>query len=121
MPQGPLAERTRAAGAAIGGLYTPPACGSFPAKDRETRRTGSPGCFLEFRTRAACARTKAERADRWGNLAYRKTARNFAPIMASAARCTVAQVQSVVPLGELDPEAIVTPGIFVQRVVQAAA
>jgi len=73
---------------------------------------------LEYPIRADYALIKADRADRWGNLVYRKTARNFGPIMASAAKCTIAQVREVVGLGVLDPEAIVTPGIFVQRIVQ---
>ena len=117
VPQGNLAERIRAAGAGIGAFFTPTGYGTLLAEGKETRRIDGRHHVLEYPIRADFALIKAERGDRWGNLVYRKTARNFGPIMASAARCTVAQVRSVVPLGELDPEAIVTPGIFVTRVV----
>jgi len=120
VPQGTLAERIRAAGAGIGAFFTPTAFGTDLAKDKETRRIGDRDYVLEFPIHADYALIKAERADRWGNLTYRKTARNFAPIMASAAKCTVVQVREMVELGALDPETVVTPGIFVQRVVKIA-
>src|SRR5436189_2755209 len=120
VPQGTLAERIRAAGAGIGAFFTPTAFGTDLAKDKETRRIGDRDYVLEFPIHADYALIKAERADRWGNLSYRKTARNFAPIMAMAARCTVVQVREMVELGALDPEAVVTPGIFVQRIIKIA-
>ena len=118
VPQGNLAERIRAAGAGIGAFYTPTGYGTPLAEGKETRRIDGRDYVLEFPIHADFALIKALRADRWGNLVYRKTARNFGPIMASAARCTIAQVREVVNLGDLDPEHIVTPGIFVQRVVE---
>src|SRR6185295_6996977 len=121
VPQGTLAERIRAAGAGIGAFYTPTAHGTRLAEGKETRRIGERDYVLEFPIHADYALIKADRADRWGNLTYRKTARNFAPIMTSAARCTVVQVRETVELGGLDPEAIITPGIFVRRVVKVAA
>jgi 3-oxoadipate CoA-transferase alpha subunit len=121
VPQGTLAERIRAAGAGVGGFYTPTAFGTKLAEGKETRRIGDRDYVLEFPIHADYALIKADRADRWGNLTYRKTARNFAPIMASAAKCTVVQVRETVELGALDPEAVVTPGIFVKRVVKIAA
>ena len=121
VPQGTLAERIRAAGAGIGAFYTPTAFGTDLAKGKETRRIGDRDYVLEYPIHADYALIKADRADRWGNLTYRKTARNFAPVMAAAARCTVVQVREIVALGALDPEAIVTPGIFVQRVVKISA
>jgi 3-oxoadipate CoA-transferase alpha subunit len=116
-PQGNLAERIRAAGAGIGGFFTPTAYGTLLAEGKETRVIDGKQYVFETPIHADFALIKAHRGDRWGNLVYRKTARNFGPIMATAAKCTVAQVAKVVELGELDPEAIVTPGIFVQRVV----
>ena len=121
VPQGTLAERIRAAGAGVGGFYTPTAFGTRLAEGKETRRIGDRDYVLEFPIHADYALIKADRADRWGNLTYRKTARNFAPIMASAAKCTVVQVRETVELGALDPEAVITPGIFVKRVVKVAA
>jgi 3-oxoadipate CoA-transferase alpha subunit len=121
VPQGTLAERIRAAGAGIGAFYTPTAFGTDLAKDKETRRIGDRDYVLEYPIHADYALIKADRADRWGNLVYRKTARNFAPIMAAAARCTVVQVRETVELGALDPETVVTPGIFVKRIVKVAA
>src|SRR5262245_16030384 len=121
VPQGTLAERIRAAGAGVGAFYTPTAFGTKLAEGKETRRIGERDYVLEYPIHADYALIKADRADRWGNLTYRKTARNFAPIMASAAKCTVVQVRETVELGQLDPEAIVTPGIFVKRVVKVAA
>ena len=121
VPQGTLAERIRAAGAGIGGFYTPTAVGTRLAEGKEARRFDGRDYVLELPIHADVALIKALRADRWGNLVYRMTARNFGPIMASAARCTIAQVQETVALGALDPETVVTPGIFVQRVVRVAA
>jgi 3-oxoadipate CoA-transferase, alpha subunit len=118
VPQGNLAERIRAAGAGIGAFYTPTGYGTLLAEGKETRRIDGRDYVLEYPIHADFALIKAERGDRWGNLVYRKTARNFGPIMASAARCAIAQVREIVPLGALDPEAIVTPGIFVRRVVE---
>ena len=118
VPQGNLAERIRAAGAGIGGFYTPTGYGTDLAKGKETREIGGRMYVLEAPISADVALIKAERGDRWGNLVYRKTARNFGPIMATAAKLTVASVHEVVALGELDPEVVVTPGIFVQRVVR---
>jgi 3-oxoadipate CoA-transferase alpha subunit len=120
VPQGTLAERIRAAGAGIGAFYTPTAFGTKLAEGKETRRIGERDYVLEYPIHADYALIKADRADRWGNLTYRMTARNFGPIMAAAARITVAQVRETVPLGELDPEAVVTPGIFVRRIVRVA-
>ena len=120
-PQGNLAERIRAAGAGIGGFFTPTGYGTLLAEGKETRLIDGRHYVFETPIRADFALIKALRGDRWGNLVYRKTARNFGPIMAMAARTTIAQVAHIVPLGELDPEAIVTPGIFVQRVVREAA
>src|SRR5207244_13033329 len=120
VPQGTLAERIRAAGAGIGAFYTPTAFGTDLAKGKETRRIGDRDYVLEYPIHADYALIKADRADRWGNLTYRKTARNFAPIMAAAAKCTVVQVRETVELGALDPEMVVTPGIFVQRIIKIA-
>ena len=120
VPQGNLAERIRAAGAGIGGFFTPTGYGTELAKGKETREIGGRMYVLESPIHADLALIKAERGDRWGNLTYRKTARNFGPIMAMAAKVTVASVHEFVALGELDPEHIVTPGIFVQRVVKIA-
>lgn len=120
VPQGNLAERIRAAGAGIGAFFTPTSYGTPLADGKETREINGRHYVLEYPLHADYALIKADRGDRWGNLVYRKTARNFGPIMASAARVAVAQVREIVELGELDPEAVVTPGIFVQRVVQIA-
>jgi len=120
VPQGTLAERIRAGGAGIGAFFTPTAYGTLLAQDKETRRIGDRDYVLEYPIHADYALIKAERADRWGNLVYRKSARNFAPIMAAAAKCTVVQVREKVELGALDPELIVTPGIFVKRIVRLA-
>ncbi|MCD6675382.1 MAG: 3-oxoacid CoA-transferase subunit A [Burkholderiaceae bacterium] len=121
VPQGNLAERIRAAGAGIGAFYTPTGFGTRLAAGKETRRIGDRDHVLEYPIHADVALVKALRGDRWGNLVYRKTARNFGPIMATAAKCTIAQVREVVALGELDPEAVVTPGIFVRRVVRVCS
>ena len=117
-PQGNLAERIRAAGAGIGGFFTPTGYGTLLAEGKETRLIDGRHYVLESPIHADYALIKALRGDRWGNLVYRKTARNFGPIMAMAAKCAIAQVSEIVELGELDPESIVTPGIFVQRVVE---
>ena len=121
VPQGNLAERIRAAGAGIGAFYTPTSYGTPLAEGKETRRISGRDYVLEYPIHADFALIRALRGDRWGNLVYRKTARNFGPIMASAAGCTIAQVHEVVSLGDLDPESVVTPGIFVQRVVELPA
>jgi 3-oxoadipate CoA-transferase, alpha subunit len=118
VPQGNLAERIRAAGAGIGGFFTPTGYGTDLAKGKETREIDGRMYVFESPIHADLALIKAEAGDRWGNLVYRKTARNFGPIMASAARRTVASVHEVVELGALDPEHIVTPGIFVQQIVK---
>jgi 3-oxoadipate CoA-transferase alpha subunit len=121
VPQGTLAERIRAAGAGIGAFFTPTAVGTQLAQGKETRRIGERDYVLEHPIHADYALIKADCGDRWGNLTYRMTARNFGPIMASAAKCTIAQVRQTVELGELDPESVVTPGIFVKRVVLTGA
>src|SRR5438105_12005301 len=118
VPQGNLAERIRAAGAGIGAFFTPTGYGTLLAEGKETREINGRNYVLEYPIEADFALIKAQRADRWGNLVYRKTARNFGPIMAAAAKCTIVQVREVVNLGDLDPEAVVTPGIFVKRVVE---
>jgi 3-oxoadipate CoA-transferase alpha subunit len=118
VPQGNLAERIRAAGAGIGGFFTPTGYGTPLAEGKETREIDGRMYVLEHPIHADVALIKAERGDRWGNLTYRKTARNFGPIMATAAKLTVASVHEIVALGELDPETIVTPALFVQRVVR---
>jgi len=117
VPQGTLAERIRAAGAGIGAFYTQTGFGTRLAQGKESRIIDGKGHLLEHPIHADFALIRAELADPLGNLTYRKSARNFGPVMATAARCTIAQVSRVVGIGELDPEAIVTPGIFVRRVV----
>ncbi|GAA0895806.1 3-oxoacid CoA-transferase subunit A [Pseudonocardia zijingensis] len=116
-PQGNLAERIRAAGAGIGGFYTPTGAGTMLAEGKETRTIDGRVHVLEHPIRADVALIRAHTADGAGNLVYRKTGRNFGPIMATAARLTIAEVTRTVPVGGLDPEAVVTPGIFVDRVV----
>jgi len=120
VPQGNLAERIRAAGAGIGGFFTPTGYGTPLAEGKETRIFDGKPMVFETAIHADFALVKAKTADRWGNLVYRKTARNFGPAMAMAARCTVVQVDEIVALGQIDPEVVVTPGIFVQRVVAVA-
>ena len=117
-PPGNLAERIRAAGAGVGAFFSPTGYGTLLAEGKETRLINGKNYVLEYPIHADFALIKALKADRWGNLVYRKAARNFGPIMAMAASCTIVQVDQVVELGELDPEVIVTPGIFVQRIVQ---
>ncbi len=123
VPQGNLAERIRAAGAGIGAFFTPTGFGTELARNadgslKETREINGRPYVLEYPIHGDLALIKAERGDRWGNLTYRMAARNFGPVMATACKTTVATVHEVVELGELDPEAIVTPGIFVSHVVQ---
>jgi 3-oxoadipate CoA-transferase alpha subunit len=120
VPQGTLAERIRAGGAGIGGFFTRTAVGTQLAEGKEVRHIEGDDYILEAPIKADVAIIKAHRADRWGNLVYNKTARNFGPVMATAAKLTIAQVMEIVELGELDPEAIVTPGVYVQRVVKIA-
>ena len=117
VPQGTLTERIRAGGAGIGGFYTPTAVGTMLAAGKEVRRLDGREYVLETPIRGDFALIRAERADRWGNLAFHASARNFGPVMASAAAVTAVQAREIVELGALDPEAIVTPGIFVHRVV----
>lgn len=117
VPQGNLVERIRAAGAGIGAFFTPTGYGTPLAEGKETRIIDGRGYVLEYPIKADFALIKAFKGDRWGNLIFRKTARNFGPVMSTAAKVTVAQVDEIVPLGSLDPESIVTPGIFVDRVV----
>ena len=120
VPQGTLAERIRAGGAGIGGFFTRTAVGTQLAEGKEVRHIEGDDYILEAPIKADVAIIKAHRADRWGNLVYNKTARNFGPVMATAAKLTIAQVMEIVALGELDPEAIVTPGVYVKRVVKIA-
>jgi len=118
VPQGNLAERIRAAGAGIGAFFCPTAYGTDLAKGKETREIGGKHYVLEYPIHGDVALIKAEAGDRWGNLVYRMSARNFGPVMATAAKCTVATVHEIKQLGELDPEAVVTPGIYVSRIVK---
>jgi 3-oxoadipate CoA-transferase alpha subunit len=118
VPQGTLSERIRAGGAGIGGFYTPTSFGTKLAEGKEIRQFDGQDYVLEFPLFADFAFIKAYQADRWGNLTYDKSARNFGPSMAMAGNTTVVQVNKIVELGELDPESVVTPGIFVDRVVK---
>ena len=118
VPQGNLAERIRAAGAGIGAFFTPTGYGTELAKGKETREINGINYVLELPIYGDVALIKAERGDRWGNLTYRKAARNFGPVMATAAKKTVATVHEIVELGEMNPEHIVTPGIFVHQIVK---
>jgi len=118
VPQGTFSERIRAGGAGIAGFYTPTGYGTLVAEGKETRVIDGKPCVLELPLRADFALVKAYRGDPLGNLVYRKTTRNFNPMMATAARITIAEVEHIVAAGELDPEAIVTPGIYVRYVVQ---
>ena len=118
VPQGNLAERIRAAGAGIGGFFTPTGYGTELARGKEVREIDGRMQVFQTPLHADFALIRAERGDRWGNLSYRMTARNFGPVMAMAAKLTVASVHEVVALGAMDPEAVVTPGIFVQRIVK---
>jgi 3-oxoadipate CoA-transferase alpha subunit len=118
VPQGNLAERIRAAGAGIGAFFTPTGYGTALAKGKEAREINGKHYVLEMPIHADVALIKAERGDRWGNLTYRKAARNFGPVMAMAAKKTVATVHEIVELGALDPEHIITPGLFVHQIVR---
>lgn len=118
VPQGNLACRIQAAGMGLGAVYTPTGYGTLLAQGKETRHIDGKDYVLEYPIKADVALIKAHKADRWGNLIYNKSARNFGPIMAMAADITIVQVSQIVPLGELDPECIVTPGIFVQHVIE---
>lgn len=121
VPQGNLAERIRAAGAGIGAFFTPTGYGTLLAEGKETRTIDGVDYVLEHPIHADVALISALQGDRWGNLVYRKTARNFGPIMASAARTTIVQVREAVELGQLDPERVITPGIYVDRIVTVPA
>ena len=118
VPQGTLAARMQAGGSGLGAIYTPTAYGTLLAEGKETRTIDGVNYVLEYPIKGDFALIKAFQGDRWGNLTYRKAARNFGPIMAMAADVTIAQVSETVELGALDPEHIITPGIFVQHVVQ---
>ena len=117
VPQGNLAARIQAAGAGLGAIYTPTGFGTLLAEGKESKVINGKGYVLEYPIHADFALIKAFKGDRWGNLTYRMSARNFGPIMATAAKCTIAQVNEVVPLGDIDPEHVITPGIFVKHVV----
>jgi 3-oxoacid CoA-transferase subunit A len=118
IPQGSFSERIRAGGAGIPAFYTPTGVGTVVARGKEVREFDGRPYLLERALKADFALVKAYRGDRWGNLVYRKTARNFNPLMAAAARITIAEVEEIVERGALDPEAIATPGIYVQRIIQ---
>ncbi|GAB2822489.1 3-oxoacid CoA-transferase subunit A [Alpinimonas psychrophila] len=118
VPQGNLAERIRAAGAGIGSFFSPTGFGTLLAEGKETRTIDGKNYVLESPIHADFSLIKAHQSDPMGNLVYRKTARNFGPIMATAAKTTIVQVTDVVDLGALDPENIITPGIYVNRIVQ---
>lgn len=118
VPQGNLAERIRAAGSGIGAFYSPTGVGTLLTKDSEIREINGKTYALQFPLFADLALIKAETGDRWGNLTYRKAARNFGPVMATAARRTVASVRNLVDLGDIDPEVIVTQGIYVNSLIQ---
>ena len=117
VPQGNLAARIQAAGSGLGAVFTPTGFGTPLAEGKETREIDGRQYVLEYPLKADFALIKAYEGDRWGNLVYRKAARNFGPIMATAATVTIAEVSRIMPLGELDPENIITPGIFVKRLV----
>jgi 3-oxoacid CoA-transferase subunit A len=121
MPQGTFAERIRAGGAGIAGFYTPTGVGTVVADGKEVREFDGRTYLLERGLRADFAFVKAWKGDRWGNLVYRKTARNFNPVMATAAAVTIAEVEALVELGALDPNSVVTPGVYVKRIFQAAS
>ena len=117
VPQGTLAERLRCAGAGLGGFFTPTGVGTPIAQGKRTEVINGREFLFETPLHAEFALVQADAADRWGNLTYRKTARNFGPVMCAAATTTIVQVARIVPLGSIDPEHVVTPGIFVSRVV----
>jgi len=118
VPQGTLAERLRAGGAGIGGFYTPTGVGTLLAEGKELRTIDGKDYVLELPIRGDVALIRARRADRAGNLVYRKTGRNFGPVMVTAATTSIVQVDEIVDVGGIDPEAVVTPGIYVDRLVQ---
>ncbi len=118
-PQGTFAERIRAGGAGIPAFYTPTGVGTVVGEGKEVREFGGRKYLLESALIADFALVKAWKGDRWGNLIYRKTARNFNPLMATAARTTIAEVEELVELGELDPDCVVTPGIYVKRIIRS--
>lgn len=118
VPQGTLAERVRAGGAGIGGFYTRTGVGTMLAQGKEVRNIDGQDYVFEAPIKADVALIKAKCGDRWGNLTYNKTARNFGPVHATAAKLTIAQVDDIAELGDIDPESVVTPGIFVQRVIR---
>ena len=118
MPQGTFAERMRAGGAGIAGFYTPTGVGTLVSEGKEVREFDGRKYLLECALNADFAFVKAYKGDRWGNLVYRKTARNFNPVMATAAKITIAEVEELVELGQLDPNCVVTPGIYVKRIFQ---
>jgi len=120
VPQGTFSERIRAAGAGIGGFFTPTAYGTLVAEGKETRIINGKPYVLEMPLAADFAFVRAWKGDRVGNLVYRRTARNFNPVMATAARVTIAEVEHLVEPGEIDPDHVVTPGIFVKHVIQGA-
>lgn len=120
VPQGTLAERIRCGGAGIPAFYTPTSAGTPLEEGKEIREFDGQRCVLEPAIKADVALVKAKAADRWGNLVYNKSARNFGPIMCSAAKCAIVQVREYAELGDLDPEHIVTPGIYVDRAVLVA-
>ena len=121
MPQGTFAERIRAGGAGIAGFYTPTGVGTVVADGKEAREFDGRTYLLERGLRADFAFVRAWKGDRWGNLLYRKTARNFNPVMATAAAVTIAEVEELVELGALEPNSVVTPGVYVKRIFQAAS
>lgn len=121
VPQGNLAARIQAAGSGLGAIFTPTGYGTMLAEGKETREIDGKHYVLEYPIQADVALIKARAADRWGNLVYRKAGRNFGPIMAMAGKQTIVQVDEIDELGTLDPETVVTPGIFVDRVVLATA
>ena len=118
IPQGTFSERMRAGGAGIAGFYTPTGVGTVVAEGKEAREFDGRPYLLERALTADFAFVKAWRGDRWGNLVYRRTARNFNPVMATAARMTIAEVEELLELGRLDPNCVVTPGVYVKRIFQ---
>lgn len=118
VPQGTLSERIRAGGAGIGGFYTPTGYGTIVAEGKETKVIDGRNYVLELPLKADFSLVKAYKADPMGNLVYRKTARNFNPMMATAGKITIAEVEEIVNLGDLDPESVVTPGVYVKRLIK---
>jgi 3-oxoacid CoA-transferase subunit A len=120
-PQGTFSERIRAGGAGIAGFYTPTGIGTVVAEGKEVREFDGRKFLLERGLKADFAFVKAWKGDRWGNLVYRRTARNFNPVMATAAKVTIAEVEELVELGQLDPNSVATPGVYVKRIFRGAA